>query len=190
MQVSQAQQDMRFSYYGGAPGVLASALVWLMAASLSFWLPASKVIWAFFIGGMCIHPLALVLCKALGRSGQHLAANPLGKLALENTALLIFCLPLAYAASLVKLEWFFPAMLLIIGGRYLTFATLYGMRLYWALGALLAITAYILYKFDAAFAFGALTGGVIELSFAAISFFLSREKVQGGANLMSCANDG
>jgi hypothetical protein len=48
---------------------------------------------------------------------------------------MILSLPLACVASTVNIDWFFPSMLLVIGGRYLTFATIYGTRAYWVFGA-------------------------------------------------------
>ncbi len=66
----------------------------------------------------------MVLLKALGRSGKHSPSNPLGSLALATTFWLILSCLLAYAVSLCRIAWFFPAMLLAIGGRYLTFLTL------------------------------------------------------------------
>lgn len=43
----------------------------------------------------------------------------------------------------------FQEMLMIIGGRYLTFASMFGMRIYWILGAILGLSAYILFKLQA-----------------------------------------
>jgi hypothetical protein len=40
-------------------------------------------------------------------------------------------------------------MMMIIAGRYLTFASIYGMRIYWGLGALLGISAYVLFSLGA-----------------------------------------
>jgi hypothetical protein len=81
---------------------------------------------------------------AFGRSGAHTPGNPLAALTLEVTFFFVFAIPLAYAVSRYRAEWFFPAMLLLIGGRYLTFATLYGMRVYWACGATLALVRFLL----------------------------------------------
>lgn len=90
----------------------------------------------------------------------------MGLLALEGTVLFLLCLPLAYVVSLHRAEWFFPAMLLIVGGRYLTFATLYGLRAYWALGGVLALTAFVLVVTRMPVAAGAFAGGAVELAFA------------------------
>ncbi len=170
MQLDDAQRDMRHGYMNGGPGVLASSLVWLGAGVVALSKPADASIATLFIGGMFIHPLGVLLAKALRRSGRHSQGNPLGLLALEALVPMLLALPLVYAVSRLNITWFFPAMLLVIGGRYLSFATQYGMRLYWVLGAVLALAGFALYATRAPFAVGAFTGGAIELLFAAILF--------------------
>jgi hypothetical protein len=166
--IADAQRDMRFAYFGGAPGLLVSGLAWLASGFAAIIYTSSAAIITLFVGGMLIHPLSVLLVKMLGRPGAHTRGNPLGTLALEGTVQLILCLSLAYAISLVRTEWFFPAMLVIIGGRYFTFSTLYGMRLYWACGVALAGAAIVLLMFQAPFVWGAFIGAAIEITFAAI----------------------
>jgi len=57
-------------------------------------------------------------------------------------------------------------MLLIIGGRYLTFSTLYGKKFYWVLGATLGVFAYLLFSLHAQPFVTLLAGGSIELFLA------------------------
>ena len=78
---------------------------------------------------------------------------------------MLMCLPIAFGLSLQRSEWFFQAMLLIIGGRYLTFASIYGNRLYWVLGAVLGIAAYLLFGFEVKSSGSAMTGSLIEITF-------------------------
>jgi len=59
---------------------------------------------------------------------------------------------------------------LIIGGRYLTFATLYDMRIYWAFGVTLAAAGFLLAANMASIAAGAFTGGLIEVVFAGLIY--------------------
>ncbi len=136
--LTQAQSDMRSGYCSGGAGILASALAWLAAAIATLQAAPQQAVWVLFIGGMAIHPFGIVICRLLGGSGKHAKDNPLGSLAWAGTLWLMFSLPLAYAVSLYRIEWFFPAMLLLIGGRYLTFSMLFGMRVYWLLGLSLA----------------------------------------------------
>ena len=168
MTVSEAQFDMRQGYCSGGVGILASAVVWSVAAGVAVFGTAQNAVWALLIGGMLIHPASVLICKLLGARGAHTKGNPLAQLAGASTFWLIFCLPLAYALSWQELRWFFPAMLLIIGGRYLVFATLYGMRLYWALGLALAAAGFALGYFAAPAQPAAATGAALEIAFAVI----------------------
>ncbi len=175
MRISEAQQDMRESYYWGATGVLTSALAWCSAGFVSLLVSPANAVWALFIGGALIYPVSVMMDKLLGRGGKHDPSNPLGFLAMANTFWLIFCLPIAYAVSTANLAWFFPAMLLVIGGRYLTFATLFGLRTYWVLGICLAVAAWLLVQSGASPTLGAFTGSAIEFIFA-ISLFVMANK--------------
>ena len=176
MQLSEAQQDMRVAYVGGSSGALASAVAWLVAGIVALLVSPRSAVLALFLGGTLIFPASVVLSKAMGSTGKHARTNPLGRLALEGTVFMLFCLPLAYVVSLYRAEWFFPAMLLVIGGRYLTFSTLYGIRLYWSFGAVLALAAYALFAMGASPAAGAFTGAGIECVFAAALFAVVRQK--------------
>lgn len=163
--LQQAQHDMRAGYSHGYSGVVVSGLVWGVAGLAAIYFSPQQAVWTLLIGGMFIHPLGIVFNKILGTSGSHNSTNPLGKLAMEGTVFMLMCLPLAYGLSLQKVEWFFQGMLLIIGGRYLTFATLFGTRSFWVLGGLLGIAAYGLFKFNSPAHISALVGSGIELLF-------------------------
>lgn len=156
----------------GAPGVLASSLAWAAATGAAIFISPQQAIWVLFIGGMLIHPTGMLIGKVLGVAGTHTKGNPLAGLAGASTFWMIMCLPLAYIASMQMLEWFFPAMLLIIGGRYLTFGTLYGMRFYWVLGLALAGAGFALGVLACAPALSAGVGAAIEFAFAIVGFIL------------------
>ena len=168
---------MRTAYYGGAPGMLTSAGVWTVAGSVALRQTPERAVWALFIGGMLIHPLSVVLTKVMGRSGTHTKQNALGTLALATSFRMIMCLPLAYGVSLRRIEWFFPAMLMIIGGRYLTFSTIFGTRLYWLCGGTLAMAGYLVATINASPAVGAFVGAAIEAAFAIVIFVQERRTV-------------
>lgn len=170
MTVTDAQQNMRRSYYGGAPGVVTSGLIWLIAGMVTVYSTPKYGIAALIIGGMFIFPLSILLCKLFGASGKHDKNNPLGPLAMEGTFWMLLSIPIAFAASLYKVEWFFPAMLLVIGGRYLTFSTLYGMKIFWTLGGSLVTAGFALYYLNPPVMFGAFAGGAIELIFGSVIF--------------------
>ena len=165
--IAQAQSNMRSGYLCGAPGVLVSGCVWLAAGLVAALKSPSMAVFVLLIGGALIHPASVVLCKALGRTGTHEPGNPLGALAIEGTFWLLAGIAIAYGMSALVQEWFFPAMLLLIGGRYLTFQTLYGLRVYWLCGAALCLAGLGLAVVRPPAHLGALAGAAIELVFAA-----------------------
>ena len=168
--ISDAQKDMCKSYANGSIGIIVSWLIWLISAFVAYQNTPKQAIWTLLIGGVFIAPLSAMLSKALGLTGAHTKGNPLANLAMEGTIFMIMCLPLAFGLSLQHNEWFFQSMLLIIGGRYLTFASIYGNRGYWILGAVLGIAAYLLFRFKIQPFGSALTGALIEISFGLFMF--------------------
>ncbi|WP_421823957.1 DUF7010 family protein [Flagellimonas oceanensis] len=169
--ISTAQADLRKAYADGSLGILASGMVWMTAALVSFLVSSQTAIWTLFFGGMLIHPLGLLLAKVAGIQGSHSKQNPLGQLVMENTIFMLMCIPLALLLSFQDHAWFFQGMLLIIGGRYLTFATLYGIKTYWLLGGLLGASSFILFFLEASPSISALSGSIIELGFGVYMFF-------------------
>ncbi len=163
--IIDAQQDMREAYADGATGALASATAWLVAAVVTaFSGPEAGVVTLFF-GGMLIFPASVLSSKAMGRSGQHSKDNPLGPLAIQGTIWMVLSIFIAVGISITRVEWFFPAMLLIIGGRYLTFVTLYGLRVYWVFGAALVAAGALLVILEAPAIAGAYAGALTEYAF-------------------------
>jgi hypothetical protein len=176
MTVAEAQADMRHAYLDGATGVFASGIAWLVAGIIAFAASPLAGVAALFFGGMLIHPVSMLLAKLAGRPGKHRRGNPLAPLALEGTIWMLLAIPIALYLAMYWPQYFFIAMLLTIGGRYLTFATLYGTRVYWALGAALGAAAFALIAIRAAAGAAALTGAAIELVFALLIFRLARRE--------------
>jgi hypothetical protein len=171
-----AQHDMRVAYLHGAPGIIVSGTVWLVAGLVAIYLSPYTAVWTLLIGGALIHPISILVNKILGASGTHDRNNPLGRLAMEGTIFMIMCMPLAYGLSFQKVEWFFQGMLLIIGGRYLMFATLYGTRLYWGLGIGLGIAAYLLFTLNSPAYISILSCAAIEIIFGLVLLIVVRKK--------------
>ncbi|MFC5624319.1 DUF7010 family protein [Algoriphagus winogradskyi] len=161
--VAQAQRDMRIGYGNGAVGMLVSGFVWFISSMVSLQFSDHHAIWTLLIGGMFIFPLSVALAKIIKIRGAHSKGNPLGNLAMEGTVFMLMCLPIAFLLSFQHTEWFFQGMLLIIGGRYLTFASLYGNKIFWILGAALGVAAYLLFALNIQSFGSALTGSLIEI---------------------------
>lgn len=167
---SGAQADMRRAYCSGAPGVLVSGCAWLAAGLVAALRSPSLAVLVLLVGGALIHPASIVLNKVLGRAGAHTPGNPLGVLAIEGTVWFLAGIVIAYGLRALRLEWFFPAMLLLIGGRYLTFQTIYGLRVYWLCGAILGGAGLVLGLMRAPVPVAAFSGAGVELVFAALLF--------------------
>lgn len=163
-----AQREMRSAYLDGAPGALVSGLVWAVAGCVATWSSPTRAVWTLFVGGALIAPVSVLCARLLGRPAKLSPGNPLGPLAMATTVWMILMLPLAYAVSLLHIDLFFPAMLLVIGGRYLCFQMLYGIRLYWIFGAVLVLAGFGLPKFNAALALGGFAGAAIEILFGRV----------------------
>ncbi len=177
MKFEDAQQNMNLAYFGGGTGVLVSGLVWCIAGFVALLHSNQSSMLTLFFGGMFIHPLAMLLSKALKRSGNHDPKNPLGKLALESTIILFVGLFLAFYVAKLQAEWFYSIMLMIIGVRYLVFNTLYGMKVYWILGASLMFSGMLCIVLNANFVIGAFIGGITEIVFALVIFAQSKGMV-------------
>jgi hypothetical protein len=172
--IADAQADMRLGYLCGAPGIAASAVAWLAASGVALAVSSSAAVWTLLIAGAFIHPAGILIARALGRAGAHQPGNPLAKLAMESTLWMIAVIAIAFGMSVLRIEWFFPAMLLVIGGRYLTFQSVYGLSVYWALGAALCAAGIALALVRAPVALSALVGGLIEVVFAGVVYVRAR----------------
>ena len=168
MTVAAAQAEMRRAYLDGAGGVVVSGLAWAASAGTAALVSPQRAIWVLLVGGALIHPVAVLFERLLGASGKHSSDNPLGALAGASTVWLILSLPLAYVVGLQRPAWFFCAMLSVIGGRYMVFATLFGMRAYWLLGFALAGAGWLFAALGGSAQLVAAAGAAIELAFGAV----------------------
>ena len=139
MNILDSQREMRSAFLGGFAGQLVSGLICLIAASLGTWLSPAAGMAALFFGSMGIFPLTQGVVRLLGRPGKVSPQNGLWSLGSQ----VAFTVPLNFllvgAAALYRQDWFFPAAMVVIGSHYLPFITLYGMKLFGFLAALLVI---------------------------------------------------
>ena len=168
MDIKDAQSDMRHGYLGGAPGLFTSGVMWLLAGLTATISTPRRAVIVLLVGGMAIYPLAVLFAKLAGRPGTQAKGNPLGALALEGTGILLLGILLSLALAQFRVELFFPAMLVVIGGRYLTFQTLYGRSIYWVCGGILAAFGIMAAMLRLPVPVTAFVGGLTELVFGAI----------------------
>ncbi len=181
MNIIDAQKEMRDAYMGGGSGVLVSGLVWLTASIVAIYTSPQTSFMVFFVGGMMIHPAGILIDKLFKRAGKHSKENPLGKLAMESTIILFIGLYLAYFLFQTEPNWLYPIMLLMIGGRYLVFQTIYGMRIYWILGFVLIAAGFLGLNTDQPFHVFGLIGGMIELTFSILIILIDRRNTKVNA---------
>jgi hypothetical protein len=165
--IAQAQREIRQGYIGGFMGQLVSGILWLATGTLATWGSSRAAILFLMVGGMFIFPLTRLGLATIGHRVVITPGNPLNGLAMQVAFTLPLSLPVVGAAALYRLDWFFPAFMVILGAHYLPFVFLYGMRIFAILCALLVSAGLGLALYGPQpFAAGAwVTGGVL-LAFA------------------------
>lgn len=118
-------------------GQLVSALLWSIAAALATWSHARYAIAFLLISGVFIFPLTRLGLRMIGRTGRVGPENSLYRLGAQVAFVLPLALPVVGAATLYRMDWFFPAFMVVLGAHYVPFAFLYGMRMFAVLAALL-----------------------------------------------------
>lgn len=137
MHIIEAQREVRTRFVGGFYGQLVSGVLWLAAAALATWSTPRAAITALVVGGFFIFPLTELLLR-IGSDARPLsAANDLRHLGMQVAFVLPLSMPLLLPVGLSRLDWFFPAMMVLLGAHYLPFVFLYGMRMFAVLTALL-----------------------------------------------------
>lgn len=185
MDVKAAQRDVRRVYRGGFSGPLVSALVWAAASAAYQWGAAESAMAVLFIGGMLIFPLSSLVLKAMKGPAFLPKGHPSIALAMQSAFTVPLGLLVAIALGTFAPSLFLPASLIIVGAHYLTFISLYGMRLYGVLaGVLVAVGA------AAIFAIPTLRGasgwiGAAVLLVSAIPLFVSH-RVEAQHSDSSC----
>lgn len=180
MTVAEAQRDMRIGLLGGFMGQLVSGVLWLASAALATWGTTQAAIVFLVVAGFFIFPLTKLGLRVVGHAARVSPDNPLNGLGMQSAFVLPLSLLLVGAAALYRIEWFYPAFMIALGAHYLPFVTLYGMRMFYALAAILvgagfALALYLPLHFSA----GAWFTAAVLVCFA----FLGRRSVSIEMNL-------
>ena len=177
MMISEAQREIRTRFVGGFYGQFVSGILWLMAAGLATWRGPRASIIMLVVGGFFIFPATELLIRAVGERAPVSSGNALRSLGMQIAFVLPLSMPLLLPVGLYRLNWFYPAMMILLGAHYLPFVFLYGMRMFAVLAALLVGggTLIAMY-FAASFSIGAWYTGTLLLVFAALgSIAVDRE---------------
>jgi hypothetical protein len=127
MTVADAQREVRHVFLGGFAGQLVTGVLWAISAALGTWRSPRLAMLFIVIGGFFIFPLTQLLLSAMGRRPVLSRENPFGQLATQIAFTVPMSLPLVGAATLHHRDWFYPALMIVIGAHYLPFCFLYGM---------------------------------------------------------------
>ena len=167
MDILDAQREVRSVYLGGFAGQVVSSVIWLVSAALGTWVTPKASILTVVIGGFFIFPLTQVLLRLSGRRTSVSRANLFNSLGMQVAFVLPFSMLLLVPVGFYRLNWFFPALMILVGAHYLPFATLYGMRMFLFLaGILIAMGVVIALWFSGTFSLGAWLGGLTLSVFA------------------------
>ena len=136
MNIVDAQRDVRTTFLGGFAGQLVSSAIWFLSAALATWNSPTSGIYTLIIAGFFIFPLTQLLLRIMGRRAALDKGHPMNQLAMQVAFTLPLNLLVVAAATLYRLNWFYPAFMIALSAHYLPFIFLYGM---WQFGVLAAV---------------------------------------------------
>jgi hypothetical protein len=167
MDIQDAQREVRSVYIGGFVGQLVSSVIWLVSAAVGTWVTSKASILTVIIGGFFIFALTQMILVLSGRRARVSRENSLHWLGMQVAFVLPLSMLLLVPVGFYRLNWFFPALMILVGAHYLPFATLYGMRMFLLLaGILITMGVVIANWFSQTFSLGAWLGGLTLFAFA------------------------
>ncbi|HEV8200422.1 MAG TPA: hypothetical protein VGS03_10400 [Candidatus Polarisedimenticolia bacterium] len=183
MDVADAQREVRQVFRGGFMGQLVSGMIWLASAAAATWGTPRLAMLILVCGGFFIFALTMLGLRLLGGPWKLSPGNPLNALGMQVAFVLPLCLPLVGAATLQKLEWFYPALMVLMGAHYLPFIFLYGMPMFGVLAAVLVGLGLLMANAARpAFAVPAWVTGAVLILFAFTGLWLAgreRRRIAG-----------
>lgn len=167
MDIQDAQREVRFNAIGGFWGQLFYSILWLTSAALGTWITPKASIATIVIGGFFGFPFVQMMLRLSRRRASTSRENPFHWLGMQIAFVLPFSMLLLVPVGLYRLNWFFPALMILLGAHYLPFATSFGMRMFLFLaGILLAEGIVVALYFSATFTLGAWIAGLTLFVFA------------------------
>lgn len=143
-ELGAAQSKVRYAYRSASIGQLYAGVVWLASAAAWSMFDSTAGILVLFIGGFFIYPVTSVASRLLGNPGVIRAENPLREAGVTIPIVGALGLPVAGAAALYDVDWFYPAVMVIMGAHYLPFSHLYGMRIFLPLGTAMWLVGVVI----------------------------------------------
>lgn len=167
MLVQDAQREVRTVFLGGFWGQLVASSIWLASAAFAVWVSPRAAIFAAVLGGFFIFPLTQLLLRLSGRRVSLSSGNPLWYLGMQVAFTLPLSMLLLAPVTAFRLNWFYPALMILVGAHYIPFTFLYGMRMFLPLSAILIGGGVVIaLYFSTAFSLGGWVGGLTLFIFA------------------------
>jgi len=167
MEITLAQRDVRTKFVGGFPGQMASSIVWFLSAIGATWVSLKVGALIVLVGGTFIYPLSQLILRMMGRPTSLPKGHPMNALGMQVAFVLPLMLPVVYGATMYRHDWFYPALMIVLGAHYLPFMFSYGMKLFGALaGVLIGVGVVLGMRVPNRPLVGAWTTAVVLLVFA------------------------
>jgi hypothetical protein len=177
MNIADAQREVRIRFAGGSYGQAVSGVLWLASAGFATWGAPRTAILVLVVGGFFIFPVTELLIHVVGSRSRLSRENSLTHLGMQVAFVLPLSMPLLLPVGLYRPNWFYPALMILLGAHYLPFVFMYGMQMFAVLSAFLlaggVITALYL---SSSFSVGAWYGGTVLLVFAGVGGALVRQE--------------
>ena len=175
MLVRDAQREVRVVFVGGFWGQLVSSAIWLASAALATWSTPRAAIEELVVAGCFIFPVTQLLLRLSGGPASLSKGNPLHYLGMQVAFTLPFTMLLLVPVTAFRLNWFYPALMILLGAHYIPFIFLYGMRMFIPLSAILVGAGVVIaLYFSGSFSLGAWIAGATLFIFA----WIGRASVQ------------
>jgi hypothetical protein len=167
MLVADAQREVQTVSVGGFWGQLVSSVIWLVSAALGTWGTPRAAILQILLCGFFIFPATQLLLRLSGGPATLSKGNPFWYLGMQIAFTLPMTMLLLAPLTAFRLNWFFPAFMILLGAHYLPFTFLYGMRMFIPLCALLVGGGVVIAEyFSGSFSTGGWVTGVTLFVFA------------------------
>jgi hypothetical protein len=134
------------------------------------------------LSGFFIFAMTELLIRVAGGRGPLSPQNGLHYLGMQVAFVLPLSMLLLLPVGLYRLNWFYPALMILLGAHYIPFVFLYGMRMFALLAALLVGGGVIIAMYwQSSFSIGAWYTGAILILTACVLRWTVRREARGGA---------
>lgn len=161
-------KEVRIAYLGGVSFLIFEGVLWLLSALFGSFISIRLAIITLLVGGMFI-PLGSQVIQTLMKRPKVSKENPLISLSTSVAFIIPLSYPVIAAAAIANINWFFPALAVVVGAHYPPYAYVYQMRLYMVLCCVLVAGGTLIgWLFQDNFSPAGYFVGVVLLIFAAI----------------------